>query len=256
MTNRPSRRPPPPPHSVARHPPSSPCKHTHSRTHTPAAAAAPVRTPPCAAQRFKVVDPACDGLLGVYLFYKGIQAVACARVSHHFWTNYGEDGKLVAKLIQSEVADVYGVDIHPGASLGRGLTIDHATGVTIGETAVLGKNVYLMHDVTLGATGTSTEFDRHPKIGDGAFLGAKCTILGNIQIGNGATVAASALVNKAVPDGHMAVGVPARIIPPKDPIVPPKEIRVPSDHARGRDGLGRDGVSAGAEAKVIMSAEV
>lgn len=167
-------------------------------------------------QRFKVVDPACDGLLGVYLFYKGIHAIACARVAHHFWTARGDAGKLIARLLQSEAADVFGVDIHPGCVLGRGLTVDHATGVTLGETCVIGDNVYLMHDVTLGATGTGDAFDRHPKIGNGVFLGAKCTVLGNVKVGDGATIAAAALVNKEVPPGHTAVGVPARIIPPKE----------------------------------------
>ena len=141
-------------------------------------------------ERFKVVDPACDGLLGVYLFYKGVHAIACARVSHHYWTTRGSSGKLIARLLQSEAADVFGVDIHPGCVLGRGVTVDHATGLTLGETCVIGNDVYLMHDVTLGATGTGTEFDRHPKVGDGVFLGAKCTVLGNIHIGEGATIAA------------------------------------------------------------------
>ena len=85
----------------------------------------------------------------------------------------------------------------------------------VGETSVIGDNVYLMHDVTLGATGTTFEFDRHPKIGNGVFLGAKCTILGNIEIGDGATVAAAALVNKSVPAGYTAVGVPAKNLAPK-----------------------------------------
>jgi serine O-acetyltransferase len=99
-------------------------------------------------------------------------------------------------------------------TVGRGVTIDHATGVTLGETGVIGDNVYIMHDVTLGATGTSNEVDRHPKIGNGVFLGAKCTVLGNVSVGDGATVAAAALVNKPVPAGHTAVGVPARLIAP------------------------------------------
>ena len=149
------------------------------------------------------------------MFFKGIQALACARVSHHFWTERHGHGKLVAKLLQSEMADVFGVDIHPGCRLGRGITIDHATGVVLGETCVIGDRVYLMHDVTLGATGNSQEHDRHPKIGNDVFLGAKCTVLGNTAVGDGATVAAAALVNKPVPPGHTAVGVPARLIAPK-----------------------------------------
>jgi serine O-acetyltransferase len=131
------------------------------------------------------------------------------------------------------------------------VTIDHATGVVIGETATIGDNVYLMHDVTprrlthishadtvfapqpaldrpapcvrvwqvtLGATGTTDDHERHPKVGNGVFLGAKCTVLGNIEIGDGATIAAAALVNKPVPAGYTAVGVPAKLIAPKAPI--------------------------------------
>ena len=166
-------------------------------------------------QRFLVVDPACDGLLGVYLFYKGVQAMVNARVSHFYWTEAGGHGKQIARLLQSEAADVFGVDIHPGATLGRGITVDHATGVTIGETGTIGDDVYIMHDVTLGATGMSSEHDRHPKIGNGVFLGAKCTVLGNITVGDGAVIAAQALVNKPVPPGHTAVGMPAKMLPPR-----------------------------------------
>ena len=165
--------------------------------------------------RFKVVDPAVESLLGVYLNFKGLHAVAAQRVAHHFWTERGVAGKLISRMLQSETSDVYGVDIHPGVKLGVGITIDHATGVVIGETAELGDNVYLMHDVTLGATGTSGQQDRHPKIGSNVFLGAKCTVLGNITVGDGATVAASALVNKPIPPGYTAVGVPAKFLPPR-----------------------------------------
>lgn len=91
--------------------------------------------------RFLVVDPAAAGLLGPYLFYKGFQAVQCARVANYFWREPGGDGQMVARLLQSEMADVFGVDIHPGATFGRGVTIDHATGVVIGETAVVGDRV-------------------------------------------------------------------------------------------------------------------
>ena len=182
-------------------------------------------------ERFKVVDPACDGLLGVYMFYKGVHALACARVAHHFWTEGGETGKIIARLLQSEMADVFGVDIHPGCRLGKGVTIDHATGVTLGETCVIGDNVYIMHDVTLGATGTSKEHDRHPKIGNEAFLGAKCTVLGNVRVGNKATVAAAALVMKQdVPDGYTAVGMP-----PSARLIAPKADRLSEDDASAMD---------------------
>merc|ERR1740130_2568751 len=91
--------------------------------------------------------------------------------------------------------------------------MDHAGGCVIGETAVIGDNVYLMHDVTLGSTGTSAEHDRHPKIGKGVFLAAKCTVLGNISVGEGSVVGAHALVNKPVPPRHIAAGVPAKSRP-------------------------------------------
>ena len=183
-------------------------------------------------ERFKDVDPACKDdehpLLNVYLFYKGLGAITCARVANHFWNRGGEEteeerserraGRLVAKLLQAQMSDCFGVDIHPGCRIGRGCTVDHATGIVLGETAVLGDNVYLMHDVTLGATGKE-EGDRHPKIRDGVFLGAKCTILGNIEVGEGATVAAAALVNKPVPAGYTAVGVPAKLIQPSGDVV-------------------------------------
>ena len=117
------------------------------------------------------------------------------------------DGRL-----QSEAADVFGVDIHPGARLGRGITVDHATGVVIGETAVLGDDVYLMHDVTLGATGTSNEHDRHPKIGRGVLLGAGAKVLGNITIGDHAKIASGSVVLKPVPAHCTAAGVPARLV--------------------------------------------
>ena len=166
-------------------------------------------------QRFKTVDPATTSLLGVYLFYKGVQALCCARVANHFYTQRGDAGQLIAFLLQSEMSAAFGVDIHPGCRLGRGITIDHATGVVLGETAVIGDNVYLMHDVTLGATGTSDSHQRHPQIESNVFLGAKSTILGNIVVGEGATVAAAALVTKDVPAGHTAVGMPAKMRPPK-----------------------------------------
>ncbi|EOD21890.1 hypothetical protein EMIHUDRAFT_55103, partial [Emiliania huxleyi CCMP1516] len=162
--------------------------------------------------RFKEVDPAArggQGLLGVYLFYKGVHALACARVAGHYWRRRGEAGKLIARLLQSEGSDIAARHAQPRTA---GITIDHATGVVIGETSVVGDNVYLMHDVTLGATGTGNAHDRHPKIGAGAFLGAKSTVLGNIHVGEGATIAASALVNKPVPPGYTAVGVPARLL--------------------------------------------
>ena len=166
-------------------------------------------------RRFVEVDPASDGILDVLLFFKGFQAVQCARAANYYWREAKGEGRAIAKLLQSEMADVFGVDIHPGAVFGRGVTIDHATGVVIGETAVIGDNVSIMHDVTLGATGTSPDHDRHPKVGNDVLICAGSKVLGNIEISDGAVVAASAVVNKPVAAGHTAVGIPARHLPPR-----------------------------------------
>jgi len=114
--------------------------------------------------------------------------------------------------------------------------MDHGGGCVIGETAVIGDNVYLMHDVTLGATGTSEAHDRHPKIGRGVFLAAKCTVLGNIKVGAYAVIGAHSLVNKPVPPGHRAIGVPAKILPPRyAPGYSPAGAEMPSEYGTGRN---------------------
>lgn len=167
----------------------------------------------CDLARYVEIDPAADGHLSVFLFFKGFQAVQCARVSNFLWKEQDAESRLLARMLQCRGSHTWGVDIHPGAKLGRGVTLDHATGIVIGETAEVGNNVGFMHDVTLGATGKSVEHDRHPKVRDGAFLSAKCTVLGNIEVGEEAIVAANALVNKPVPPRHTALGVPAKMIP-------------------------------------------
>ena len=164
--------------------------------------------------RFLVMDPAAEegGLLKIYLFFKGFHAVQCARVAHRYW-NAGD--RWIASALQSDMSNKFGVDIHPASRWGQGITMDHGTSVVVGETAVVGDNVYLMHDVTLGATGTSDDHDRHPKIGRGVFLACKSTVLGNVRIGDGAVVGAQSLVKTDVPPGYTAVGTPSRLIPPK-----------------------------------------
>ena len=162
-----------------------------------------------------VPDAAFAGFLRIYLFFKGFHSVQCARVAHFWWNQPNGSGRWIALALQSEMSDAFGVDIHPAARWGRGITMDHGTGCVIGETAVIGDNVYIMHDVTLGATGTSSDHDRHPKVGNQVFLGAKSTVLGNVSIGDGATIAAAAVVTKPVPPGYTAVGVPAKLIAPK-----------------------------------------
>ncbi|OEU14194.1 trimeric LpxA-like protein, partial [Fragilariopsis cylindrus CCMP1102] len=165
--------------------------------------------------RFVIMDPAAEGMLKIFLFFKGYHAVQCARIAHYFWLLQEQDNnsKWIASALQSDMSDTFGVDIHPGAKWGKGITMDHGTGCVIGETSVIGDNVYLMHGVTLGATGTSDQQDRHPKVGRGVFIAANATILGNITIGDGAVVGASSLVlNIDVPAGYTAVGIPARLL--------------------------------------------
>lgn len=166
-------------------------------------------------ERCLAVDQAANGFLRIFLFYKGFHCVQCARVAHHYWKQDGGGGRWLATALQSEMSNVFSVDIHPASRWGRGITMDHGTGCVVGETAVIGDNAYLMHDVTLGSTGTSTEHDRHPKIGRGVFLAAKSTVLGNIVVGDNAIIGAHALVNRPVPPGYTAVGSPAKAVPPR-----------------------------------------
>jgi serine O-acetyltransferase len=153
-------------------------------------------------------DPACVSFSHCLLNYKGFIAIQAHRVSHVLWS---QNRKPLALALQSRMADVFAVDIHPAARIGKGILLDHATGVVIGETAVIGNNVSILHHVTLGGTGKAVG-DRHPKIGDGVLIGAGATILGNIKIGEGAKIGAGSLVLIEVPPRATAVGNPARLI--------------------------------------------
>ncbi|KAK9269616.1 hypothetical protein L1049_001393 [Liquidambar formosana] len=126
-------------------------------------------------------DPACVSYVHCFLNFKGFLAIQAHRVAHKLWS---QGRKVVALLIQNRVSEVFAVDIHPGAKIGRGILLDHATGVVIGETAVVGNNVSILHNVTLGGTGKASG-DRHPKIGDGVLIGAGTCVLGNVRIGEG-----------------------------------------------------------------------
>jgi serine O-acetyltransferase len=153
-------------------------------------------------------DPACKGYLQPFLFFKGFIALQAHRVSHWLW----EQGReTLAFYLQSRTSELFQVDIHPAARMGAGLFIDHATGVVIGETAVVGDDVSMLHGVTLGGTGAERG-DRHPKIGKGVLLGAGAKVLGNIQIGDYAKIASGSVVLKPVPSGCTAAGVPARLM--------------------------------------------
>ncbi|KAG5623201.1 hypothetical protein H5410_008419 [Solanum commersonii] len=153
-------------------------------------------------------DPSCLSYCSALLYLKGYHALQTHRVAHTLW-NQGR--KVLALALQSRVSEVFGVDIHPAAQIGEGILLDHATGVVIGETAVIGNRVSLMQGVTLGGTGKEIG-DRHPKIGQGALIGASATILGNIKIGEGAMVGAGSLVMKDVPPHSMVTGIPAKVI--------------------------------------------
>ena len=157
-------------------------------------------------------DPACVSYVHCFLNFKGFLACQAHRVAHKLWS---QGRKVLALLIQNRVSEVFAVDIHPGAKIGRGILFDHATGVVIGETAVIGNDVSILHNVTLGGTGKACG-DRHPKIGDGVLIGAGTCILGNIRIGDGAKIGAGSVVLKDVPARTTAVGNPARLIGGKD----------------------------------------
>ena len=153
-------------------------------------------------------DPACHTFLQPILYFKGYQAVQAYRVGHHLWTR---GRKELAYFVQMRVSEIFGVDIHPGARIGKGIMIDHAHSIVIGETAVVGDNVSMLHSVTLGGTGKEEE-DRHPKIGDGVLIGAGAKVLGNIRVGHCSRIAAGSVVLEEVPPCKTVAGIPARIV--------------------------------------------
>ncbi|WP_299818594.1 serine O-acetyltransferase [uncultured Jannaschia sp.] len=153
-------------------------------------------------------DPACTRFLQPILFFKGFQALLAFRISHWLWQKRRRD---LARFVQMRASEIYGVDIHPGAHLGRGIMIDHAHSIVIGETSVVGDNVSMLHSVTLGGTGKEHD-DRHPKIGDGVLIGAGAKVLGNISIGHCSRIAAGSVVLTDIPPMKTVAGVPARIV--------------------------------------------
>lgn len=159
-------------------------------------------------QAFKDRDPSCLSYCSALLYLKGYHALQSYRIAHALWS---KGRKVLALALQSRISEVFGVDIHPAAKIGEGMLLDHGQGVVIGETAVVGNRVSLMQGVTLGGTGKEIG-DRHPKVGQGALIGASATILGNIKIGEGAMVAACSLVLKDVPPHSMVAGIPAKVI--------------------------------------------
>jgi serine O-acetyltransferase len=153
-------------------------------------------------------DPATSRFIEPLLYFKGFHAVQTHRLAHWLWTKARKD---FAYYLQSRSSAVFQCDIHPAARIGRGIFLDHATGLVVGETAVIDDDVSLLHDVTLGGSGNEVG-DRHPKIRHGVMIGAGAKILGNIEIGHCARVAAGSVVVTAVPNNVTVAGVPARVI--------------------------------------------
>lgn len=151
-------------------------------------------------------DPACPDVLTPLLYFKGFQSLVCYRVSHFLW----KEGRIeLALYLQSLVSETFSVDIHPAASIGSGILLDHATGFVAGETTVIEDNVSILHEVTLGGTGKERG-DRHPKVRSGVLLGAGAKILGNVEIGVGAKVGAGSVVLTNVAPHTSVAGVPSK----------------------------------------------
>ncbi|TDR93086.1 serine O-acetyltransferase [Enterovirga rhinocerotis] len=153
-------------------------------------------------------DPACSRLIEPVLYFKGFHAIQTYRLAHALWISGRRD---VALYFQSRASEVFQCDIHPAARIGRGIFLDHATGLVVGQTATIGDDVSMLHGVTLGGTGKE-KADRHPKIGNGVLIGAGAKILGNIQVGQCSRIAAGSVVLQEVPPKTTVAGVPARVV--------------------------------------------
>ncbi|HEV7254464.1 MAG TPA: serine O-acetyltransferase [Mesorhizobium sp.] len=153
-------------------------------------------------------DPACDRFLMPVLYFKGFHAIQTHRLAHWLWSSNRKD---FALYLQSRSSSVFQTDIHPASRVGKGIFIDHATGLVVGETALIEDNVSILHGVTLGGTGKAGG-DRHPKIRYGVLIGAGAKILGNIEVGHCSKIAAGSVVLSPVPHNKTVAGVPARVV--------------------------------------------
>ncbi len=153
-------------------------------------------------------DPACEDLSTPFLFFKGFHALQSYRVAHWLWH---QGRRTLARFFQNQISATLGVDIHPAAQIGSGIMLDHATGIVVGETAVIEDDVSILHSVTLGGTG-KTSGDRHPKIRRGVLLAAGAKIIGNIEVGTCAKVGAGSVVLEDVPPHTTVAGVPAKVV--------------------------------------------
>ena len=153
-------------------------------------------------------DPACPDLSTPFLFFKGFHALQAHRVAHWLWR---QGRTTLAAFFQNQIGASLGVDFHPAAQVGSGIMLDHATGIVVGETAVIEDDVSILHSVTLGGSGKDSG-DRHPKIRRGVLLSAGCKVIGNIEVGTGAKVGAGSVVLHDVPAHVTVAGVPAVIV--------------------------------------------
>lgn len=171
-------------------------------------------------QVIKERDPAAKSTLEVVLTYSGLHALLAYRVSHAL---YKKDHFLAARIVSQSARLVTGIEIHPGATIGKGLFIDHGSGVVIGETAELGDNCTLYQGVTLGGTGKDIG-KRHPTLGNNVLVGAGAKVLGPFKVGDNSKVAANAVVLKEIPPDCTAVGIPAKIVKRGDHKVPQSDL--------------------------------
>lgn len=153
-------------------------------------------------------DPAVSSYLTVLMHFKGFQALQVHRLAHYLWHKNRTD---LALFLQSRNSQVFSVDIHPASKIGCGVMFDHATGIVIGETAVIENNVSILQNVTLGGTGNESG-DRHPKVRQGVMIGSGAKVLGNIEIGRNSKVGAGSVVLEDVPECCTVVGVPAKVV--------------------------------------------
>ena len=179
-------------------------------------------------------DPACERFIEPVLYFKGFHAIQAHRLAHWAWKGGRRD---FALYIQSRASQVFQTDINPQAEIGRGLFVDHATGLVVGATARVGDDCSILHGVTLGGTGKESG-DRHPKVGNGVLIGAGAIILGNIEVGDCARVAAGAMVLKAVPCRSTVAGVPAKVVGQADCMTPSRtmdHLYAEADSAASKD---------------------
>ena len=174
-------------------------------------------------------DPAAESRAEVFLLYSGLHALLLYRIAHAL---HIRGKKLSARAVSQFAKFLTGVEIHPGATIGRGLFIDHGAGVVIGETAIIGDNCTIYQGVTLGGTGKETG-KRHPTLGDNVMVGAGAKLLGNFTVGSGSKIAAGAVVLKDVPENSTAVGIPAHVVrrdgvkPEEKPAIDLDQIHIP-----------------------------